>query len=48
MKGNIGEAQIIDTANKSFKAGYLGWDILLTGTVGTITMEKLGFLPSPN
>ncbi|MCI8365201.1 MAG: Ig-like domain-containing protein [Eubacterium sp.] len=49
FKDNIGGAQITDMANKSFKAGYLGWDILLMGTVGNnLTMEKLGFLPSPN
>lgn len=49
IKGNIGAAQISNLANKSFAVAYTGWDILLMGTVGNnLTMEKLGFLPSPN
>lgn len=49
VKGNIGAAQITDLANKSFAIAYTGWNILLMGTVGNnLTMEKLGFLPSPN
>ncbi len=49
VKGNIGAAQISDLANKSFKIAYIGWDILLMDTIGNnFTMEKLGFLPSPN
>lgn len=49
VKGNIGAAQISDLANKSFKLAYIGWDILLMDTIGNnFTMEKLGFLPSPN
>lgn len=49
VKGNMGAAQISNLANMSFAVAYTGWDILLMNTVGNnFTMEKLGFLPSPN
>lgn len=49
IKGTIGAAEISSLADKSFAAAYTGWDILLMDTIGNnFTMEKLGFLPSPN